>query len=796
MVAAESSGSRPSPDGYPRTGGETGSGAHAGGIGVDQAFRALLRRWWYPVLGAIGLLAFGWFWLPKEESLYRATAVVRLDDSRQTLGGGIAGAILENVQSPDFLITQVHVIRSQAVLGEVVDSLGLQLQPPGALRGRVDNVRVDAASADSLHLEFDRGGYSVRAGELRAYGLYGEPVHIAGIRFTIDAAPPADSATIVVISRAAAIARLALGVRAAPRTRGAIIDIDYTATEPRDAQRVVNAVAQSYQRHNAAGVREAATRRREFIQGQWQAAEARHSEAQQRLNAFRTAGQRSNSQERLRLQQAGLGALDAERQRLDQERRVFESFLERVDQAPDDRIDEELRTLVLAPDIAPSPLLSQLYTRLVEHQEERGRLLAAGRSPTHPDVERLTRLMHSARSSVVDAARTQLASLDLRIASVNEQRTRGENALQLQGALTAEAAEVSLAQEVSAARSMADALQLEYYRAQIAEAVDGRQAEILDFAVGATPLPAGRRTQKLVLATLLGVALGGALSLGLEISNRSVRWLGEMEEFSALPGLAVIPRVAGAPSRLRRFLRRGGGLGAAGNDELDRVTLPAMDFHTAGAEAYRILRTNLTFLCRDGRLTTLTVASAASGEGKSTTAANLAASMARQGTRVLLVDCDLRRPRQHRIFGIENDGPGFVDVLLGRAGGGNPIRSTGVDGLSLMLRGGFDERAAEILGGRQMRELLTALKARYDLVIFDTPPMLVAADAASVAALTDGVLLVVRAGRTPHDAVRRTLHQLHAVGANVIGFVLNDPDAVSNKYGEYTYSGQYYTAEV
>jgi polysaccharide biosynthesis transport protein len=775
--------------GYGGAAGDSG----IGGLGLGQAARAVGGRWYLPVVGAILLLGAAWHFVPHDTVRYSATAVVRLEDPRQGLAGGIVGAP-PNMRTADFMISQVHIIRSNAVVGLLVDSLGLRLQPSRALEGRLEGVRVaDDASAEMVRLDFEAGGFAVEADGRSAYGLYGEPVEVSGVRFTIASQPPADSGRIEVVSREAAIQRVVAGTSASPRARTSIIDVTYIDTEPLQAQRIVNALVEEYQTYNTAGVREAARRRRAFIEQQWQSAEARYEWALRQLAQFRTRSQAYSEQDRMRRQQQALVSADEQRQSLEHERRVYLQFLDRVAQTPEDRIYEELRTLVLAPGIASSPLLSQLYTQVTQHQLDRDRLLAAGRAPTHPEVERLGRMMASARASVMDAARGQLASLDLRLATITEQRQQG--VATLQNIPDTEIEYIALEQEVTVARGLADGLRSEFHRARIAEAVDVGQAQVLDLASGALTHPSGRRTQKLLLAIMIGLLAGCTVALGLEVSNGSVRWRADMEELSAVPGLAVIPRVSsgwsGRSGRSGLFGRSKPGPSKSG---MDKESLPAIDFHTQGAEAYRILRTNLTFLRRDESLRIITVTSAESGEGKSTTAANLAVSMAQQDTRVLLVDCDLRRPRQHKIFGML-DRPGFSEVLLGSAEVAGCVHATPIDNLWLMPRGQFNERAADNLGTPRMNQLLAALREDYDVVIIDTPPVLVAADAAAISGSSDGVLLVVRAGRTPRDAARRTMQQLQAVGANVVGFVLNDPDTTAGKYGEYSYSRSYYAVE-
>ncbi|OLE96844.1 MAG: hypothetical protein AUG75_15425 [Cyanobacteria bacterium 13_1_20CM_4_61_6] len=176
-------------------------------------------------------------------------------------------------------------------------------------------------------------------------------------------------------------------------------------------------------------------------------------------------------------------------------------------------------------------------------------------------------------------------------------------------------------------------------------------------------------------------------------------------------------------------------------------------------------------------------------EGKSTTAANLAIAFAQQGHRVLLVDCDLRRTRIHKIFD-ETNLPGLTSVLVGGETIASAIRQTRVPGLNILPSGPLPPNPAELLGSAQMTALLDKLSENYDLLILDTPPLLAASDAAIVSRIVDGALVVVRAGRTERSALQTAVQQLATVGARVLGTVLNDPDAEVPKYARYY--GYYY----
>lgn len=214
------------------------------------------------------------------------------------------------------------------------------------------------------------------------------------------------------------------------------------------------------------------------------------------------------------------------------------------------------------------------------------------------------------------------------------------------------------------------------------------------------------------------------------------------------------------------------------------------------AEAYRVLRANLHYADPDQPLRRLLVTSAGVGEGKSTTVANLGMCLAQADRSVLLVDADLRRPTLNLFFH-QQASPGLSSYLAGDALLEAVIHKTAVPNLSLVSSGPVPPNPAELLASRRMREFLTAVGERYDMVLVDSPPVLAVSDACALAHVVDGVLLVVGSGTVAQPALRRAKEQIEAVRGRIVGAVVNRFDASGNGYSKRYYDSydSYYTKE-
>jgi capsular exopolysaccharide synthesis family protein len=212
---------------------------------------------------------------------------------------------------------------------------------------------------------------------------------------------------------------------------------------------------------------------------------------------------------------------------------------------------------------------------------------------------------------------------------------------------------------------------------------------------------------------------------------------------------------------------------------LDR---PATDPLT---ESYRTIRNSMVFASVDTPVQLLAVTSAVPGEGKSTVASNLAMSFAREGRRTLLVDCDLRRPTQHRLFGTVSNHVGITDVLSGATEASNAIQGTPVEGLSLLSSGQTPDDPGRLIESLRLRQLLLDLRKGFDVVVVDTPPVLVVNDALVIARAVDGLAVVIESGKTSRKLVSDLKGQCEGAGIEPLGVIVNKMDFFSTGYGAY-----------
>ncbi|MEM6445884.1 MAG: polysaccharide biosynthesis tyrosine autokinase [Cyanobacteria bacterium P01_D01_bin.123] len=320
---------------------------------------------------------------------------------------------------------------------------------------------------------------------------------------------------------------------------------------------------------------------------------------------------------------------------------------------------------------------------------------------------------------------------------------------------------------------------------QVAENKTIGNARIIDDAVVSNNPVEPRESFNLALGGLLGIVLGAATALLLEARDRSVKTVSEAKGLLGYTLLGTIP-----------LLDRNNKRKSKKTEDSGAGKVIVRDFpRSSSSESFRMLQANLKFLSSDTKLQVIVLTSSVPGEGKSTTSSNLAASLAELSHRVLIVDADMRRPRQHQIWSLPNL-QGLSNVLVGQAELKTCIQPV-MDNLDIMSAGVVPPNALSLLESQRMQALTREFVESYDYVIIDTPPLAVAADALVLGKLADGILLVVRPGVANVASVNSAKDVLEQSSQNVLGMVINGvlPENESDSYYYYYAKGYYADTE-
>ena len=771
-------------------------------VSFRQILTVLRRR--YQLILAMTLIgaSIGLFLASQAPATYRAAAMLRMAGERQTLTGDEAeGSVLGKTADP--LLSIIELLKSRTVARVVVDTLGLQLQSrtPEFPVSSLAQVRVDPrAAGDSVQLVFHQNNVEARRADRAVTAPYGQVINLGVVQFAVRARPAVESATLGIIGQEPAIDALLAGLQVTRRELTDVIDVAYFSSEPATAQRIVNATVQAFQSMNVQWARERSRRRREFLAEQLAQTDSMLERAQAELSSFRSRQQLASSRDKLAAEQSAVLALDSRAAELEADRQTFTTLQQQLKSGDESARAEALRALATSPAMTDNPAVGSLYNQLLVYQDRLDSMTTGPwkAAPTNPDVMQLKGLATSTQAKLVDAVSSHVKAIDARIASLGTLRRRTGAAMEILPAMAEE--EMRLSRRADALAGMGDELRKEFQKARMAEEVEAGDVDVVDLAdVPYAPLLSASAV-KLALGLVLGLMLGLIVAYVLEALNTSIRRPEDLEAVLHVPGLAVIPRITSGPSNGRSRLR-----GLLGSPKPARSDTGALmsggQTFSIGIEAFRNLRTSLIWSDGGESLKSLVVTSAAPGEGKTLTAANLAVTLAYDGLRVLLVDCDIRRPRVHGLFRMPRS-PGLMELLTtSRHPSGDTvsapdaIRETSISGLSVLTCGALPSNAAHLLSSTRMRVLLQELQEQYDIIVLDTPPVLATADAGIVASLTDGVLLVVRAGTTDRNAAQRAYQQLANVGARVVGTVLNDPGGQVAKEGDYYYPYDYAAEE-
>jgi len=416
--------------------------------------------------------------------------------------------------------------------------------------------------------------------------------------------------------------------------------------------------------------------------------------------------------------------------------------------------------------------ISLLTERLSGLKQERAKALTT-KTERHPDVVQFDELIAASRTELDSALREQHAMdptvQNLRAELAGLRRKGIEISAAIDRTTTEFAAYPDKMRRIgqlklasAAAENVYKSLQEQRYQIGVAEAMLVSDLKLVEPAQSPDRHASPKLLVNLIMGFILGLGFGTALVFLFEYVDDTIKSPDDLRGVWGLPRLGVIPRQrSGSP---------------------DIHQLPATDPLT---ESYRTIRNSLMFASVDKPIQLLAVTSALPGEGKSTVASNLAVSFAREGRRVLLVDCDLRRPTQHRKYPTVSNHQGLTDVLSGQIEALDAVQDTPIDRLSLLTSGRTPDDPGRLIESLRLRQLLIDLRKHWDVVVVDTPPVLVVNDALVTARAVDGIAVVVESGATSRKLVADMRGQFQGAGIEPVGVVVNKMDFFTTGYGAY-----------
>ena len=602
-----------------------------------------------------------------------------------------------------------------------------------------------------------------------------------------------------------------------PRKESDVIELNFKGGSPFEAAKVCNVIAETYRKLNREMNRREFKELRQFLERQLQYKGAELQKSEEALKRYQEQNKLVALDEvtkemisRLAEAQAELETTTMELEAALEQKKSFERELE-----------ERKKNLPVEVTQVSSPLLKELqeeYARKVSEKVTYETLVA--QEKVDPEIYRLKIQSMTNQIKAIqkrlqeEARRIAMSTMVADPLAISQQLV--ENILQLESHIKGLRAKLEVLREVvdgyeqELAHLPQKAIELARLQRQlevdkntyilitekleetkISEAGQQENVRIIDNAIEPLYPIKPKKKLNLLLGALLGLGLGIGLAFVIEYFDNSIKNPEEIERMG-FPILSIIPEISP-----KEIAQRNGSTNGKGNfieEEgklIETRLITHFDPKSPISEAYRTLRTNLQFKFKNGHdKMVIMVTSSAPKEGKSTTVANLAITMAQMGSRTLLVDTDLRRPVIHSIFNLQKD-KGITNYLMNRLTFEEVLKPSIIDNLFIVTSGPIPPNPSEILASQEMKRFIQEAKDQFDVILFDSPPVIAVTDAAILSADVDGVVLVVKAHQTHRDAVRRAKTLLENVSANIFGSLLNGVK-IEKTYGTYYYYYYYH----
>ncbi len=561
-----------------------------------------------------------------------------------------------------------------------------------------------------------------------------------------------------------------------------LVDIGFRARDPQAAVKIVNGLAQAYIEHNMdlrlGAIKDAMAWMNERIGEERSKVEAAERNLQQYREREEIITEFSGEVETVtaqKLAQLNTQVVGAESARVEAETKYRQALQMKNNPLVLDSIPEVLDNRLIQT-IKESEV--DLYKSISELSKKYGKQHPKMQA-TYSELATLQERKATEIERVVDSLRNEyevsLAREKSLVAALERQK---QESLQLNKKAIVYSV---LNREAESARELYDMLIRRFKETSVTKDIDTSNLRIIDRAeYGYKVSPDSWRNMK--MAAVIGLMLGLGLAFLFEYLDNTFKSPEEVEQFLKIPLLGVVLAHTVKGRRAKDVDKK---------EELISLKEP----RSSVSESYRGIRTRILFSIAETQPKIILMASATEQEGKTLTSANLAVIMAKTGSRVLLMDCDMRKPRLNRIFGVDRE-KGVSNVLVGDCSFADAVQETEITNLHLIPCGHIPPNPSELLGSRAMRELLTTLSNDYDRILIDSSPVSAVTDAVVLSKIVDGVVLVVQANRTEREVVRRSVDQLVAVNAQMLGVILNRFDIDLNKYyNKYSYFYGYYGQE-
>jgi len=719
-------------------------------IGFADYFRIVRKRKGTIILVSFACLLVGAGSMLRQRPLYRATAQVEVQAFNEEFGYSKDVSVSSNGGGmfPDVdLATQVKVLSTGSLLDRVIAKLDAD-----------PNLRIQAPA--------DR------------YAAWRQALHL-----------PANPAP----GRRQAIEMTAGSVSVKAIRNSRVIEILCDSEEPQLAADFVNTLAHEYIEQSVETRWQSARHTGEWLTRQLDEVKATLEKSEDQLQGYATSVNLvfSGDKERTNVSQEKLSQLQSELSVAQADRVTKQSRYELAMAGSNEALGQ----------VVDDTTLRGLEAKLIDLRRELAEL-SSTLGPAHDRVKKVKAQIaemeadqKKARGRIVD----RIAN-DYREADRREKLLEGEYKAQA-SVVSDQAAKIThyniLKREVESNQQLYESLLQKVKEASISAALRASNIQVIDEAKA----PAGPFTPDLrkgaSLGLLVGLFGGVGLVLAQEKMSRRIEAPGETQFYLNVPELGVVPswsidRVAEADNPKRFFA-----LGHSRDSSGPAITAFQRS-QSLAAEAFRVILTSMLYIGRKRLAQVVVVGSPGASEGKTTVISNLAMGLAETSRSVLVIDCDMRRPRLHALFEVSNE-TGLASLLAGR----EPlcardlvtaVQSTKFAGVSVLPSGSLETGAASLLHSVRLNELMALAREQFDAVLIDTPPMLHLADARIVGALADGVLLVVRSGHTSRDAAISVKRRLEQDGIAVFGTVLNDWNPKAAGYYGYESYSQYYSS--